>query len=64
MAKKKGHQLRFCCDFRDLYSIDESLSKLGDAKFFTRRVLYANWDCFNGRKCPLASAMRQPPFNE
>ena len=46
MAKKKRGQLRFCCDFRylnavtikDAYPIpriDESLSKLGDAKFFT-----------------------------
>ena len=46
MAKKKGGQLRFCCDFRHLNAvtikaayptprIDESLSKLGDAKFFT-----------------------------
>ena len=46
MAKKKGRQLRFCCGFRylnavnikDAYPIpriDESLSKLGDAKFFT-----------------------------
>ena len=46
MAKKKGDQLRFCCDFRYLNSVtvkdaypiprfDESLSKLGDAKFFT-----------------------------
>ena len=46
MAKKKGGQLRSCCDFRylnavtikDAYPIpriDESLSKLGDAKFFT-----------------------------
>ena len=46
MAKKNGGQLRFCCDFRylnavtikDAYPIpriDESLSKLGDAKFFT-----------------------------
>ena len=46
MAKKKGVQLRFCSDFRYLKSvtvkdaypiprIDESLSKLGDAKFFT-----------------------------
>ena len=46
MAKKKGGQLRFCCDFRylnavtikDAYPmtrIDKSLSKLGDAKFFT-----------------------------
>ena len=46
MAKKKGDQLRFFCDFRYLNSvtvkdaypiprIDESLSKLGDAKFFT-----------------------------
>ena len=44
MAKKKRGQLRFCCDFRylnavtikDAYPIpriDESLSKLGDAKF-------------------------------
>ena len=43
MAKKKGGQLRFCCDLnavtiKDAYPIpriDESLSKLGDAKFFT-----------------------------
>ena len=46
MAKKKAGQLRFCCDFRylnavtikDAYPIpriDESLSKLVDAKFFT-----------------------------
>ena len=46
MAKKKGDQLRFCCDFRYLNSvtvkdaypiprIDESFSKLSDAKFFT-----------------------------
>ena len=46
MAKKKGDQLRFCCDFRYLNSvtvkdaypiprIDESLSKLSDANFFT-----------------------------
>ena len=45
-AKKKG-QLRFCCDFgylnavamKDAYPIlriDESLSKLGDAMFFTK----------------------------
>ena len=45
MAKKKGEQLRFCCDFRYLNSvtvkdaypiprIDESLSKLGDLKIF------------------------------
>ena len=49
-AKKKGDQLRFCCDFRYLNSvtvkdaypiprIDESLSKLGDAKFFTTLFL-------------------------
>ena len=47
MAKKKGGQVRFCCDLRylnavtikDAYSIpriDESLSKLGDRKFFTK----------------------------
>ena len=46
MAKKKGGQFRFCCDFRNLNAltikdaypipqIDESLSKLGDAKIFT-----------------------------
>ena len=46
MAKKKGDQLWFCCDFRYLNSvtvkaaypvprIDENLSKLGDAKFLT-----------------------------
>ena len=46
MAKKKWGQLRFCCGFRYLNAvtikdeypiprIDESLSKLGDVKFFT-----------------------------
>ena len=46
MAKKKGDQVRFCCHFRYLNSvtekdaypiprIDENLSKLGDAFFFT-----------------------------
>ena len=46
MAKKKGDQLRFCCDFRYLNSvtvkdaypiprIDQSLSKLGDTTSFT-----------------------------
>ena len=46
MAKKKGGKLRFCCDFRYLNAVTikgafpiprtvESLSKLGDAKFFT-----------------------------
>ena len=46
MAKKKGQKLRFCCNFcylnavtiKDAYPIprrDESLSKLGDAKYFT-----------------------------
>ena len=46
IAKKKGGQLRFCCDFsylnavtiKDAYAsphIGESPSKLGDAKFFT-----------------------------
>ena len=50
MAKKKGTQLRFCCDFpylnavtiEDAYPIpliDGSLSKLGDANFFTSRDL-------------------------
>ena len=50
MAKKKGDQLRFCCGFRYLNSvtakdaypiprIDESLSKLGGAKFFTTLYL-------------------------
>ena len=45
MEKKKADQLRFCCDFRYLISvtakdaypiprIDESLSKLGDAKIY------------------------------
>ena len=94
MAKKKGDQLRFYCDFRYLNSvtvkdaypiprIDETLSKLGDANFFTtpdlgsafwqvplrkqdrdKTGLHANWDCSNGRGCPLASAMRQPPSND
>ena len=46
LAKKRGDQLRFCCDFRYLNSvtvkdaqpiprIDESLSNLGDEKCFT-----------------------------
>ena len=46
MAKKKGGQLRFCCDYRylnavtikDAYPIpcrDENLMKLGDTKFLT-----------------------------
>ena len=46
LAKKKGDQLRFCCDFRYMNSItvkdaypisgiDESLSKLGESKIFT-----------------------------
>ena len=46
MAKKKGDQHSFSCDFRYLKSLtvkdgyaiptkDESLSKMGDAKFFT-----------------------------
>ena len=46
MAKKKGRQLRLCCDFRYLSAvskrdalpiprIDESVSKLCDVKFFT-----------------------------
>ena len=45
-GEKERGQLRFCCEFRylnavtikDAYpipGIDESLSKLGDAKFFT-----------------------------
>ena len=45
MTKKKGDQLRFCCDFRYLTSvtvkyaspiprIDESLSKLGTQNFW------------------------------
>ena len=39
MAKKKGDQLRFCCDIRCLNSVTvkdayPNLSKLGDAKFF------------------------------
>ena len=48
-GQKERGQLRFCCDFcylnavtiKDAYPIpriDESLSKLGDAKFFTTRV--------------------------
>ena len=88
MAKKKGGQLRFCCDFRylnavtikDAYPIpriDESLSKLGDAKFFTtldlgsafwqvplrkKLVSRANWGCTSGRGCPSACAMQQQLF--
>ena len=55
MAKKNGYQLRFCGDFRYLNSvtvkgaysisrIDESLSKLRDAFFFTNLDLgLASW---------------------
>ena len=46
MAKKKGNQLRMCCDFRNLNAqtikdafplprVDEYISRLGNAKFFT-----------------------------
>ena len=49
-GEKERGQLRFCCDFRYLNAvtikdsypiprIDESLSKLGDAKFFTTFAL-------------------------
>ena len=62
MAKNKGDQLRFCCDFRYLNSvtvkdaypiprIDESLSKLGDAKFFTTLDLgSAFWQYHSGNR--------------
>ena len=55
MAKKKGDQLMFCCDFRYLNTvtvkgaypiprIDEILSKLGDDTFFTTLDLgSASW---------------------
>ena len=59
MTKKKGGQLRFCCDFAlpecgkdkgfpastpPIPRIDESLSMLGDAKFFTTLDLgFAFW---------------------
>ena len=54
MAKKKGGQLRFCCDCRylnavaleDAYPIpriDDRLSKLGDARFFTTLDLGSAW---------------------
>ena len=54
MAKNKGDQLRFCCDFRYLNSvtvkdaypirrIDENLSKLGDPKFFATLDLGSNF---------------------
>ena len=45
MAKKKGNQLRMCCDFRNLNAqtvkdflfprVDECIARLGIAKFFT-----------------------------
>ena len=46
MAKKKGNQLRMCCDFRNLNAqtvkdafpfprVDECIARLGNAKFFT-----------------------------
>ena len=52
MAKKKEYQLRFCCEFQYLNSvtmidafpnakIDERLSKLRDAIFFLRFLI---WD--------------------
>ena len=61
MAKKKGNQLRMCCDFRNLNAqtikdafplprIDECLSKLGSARFFS---------CFD-----LASAFWQVPLRK
>ena len=84
-GEKERGQLRFCCDFRylnavtikDAYPIpriDESLSKLGDAKFFTtldcgRRTerkpdSRVNWDCTSGRGCPSACAMQRPLFKD
>ena len=61
LAKKKGDQLRFCCDFRYLNSVTmkdaypipriiQSLSKLDDVKFFTTP--------------DLGSAFWQEPLNE
>ena len=60
MAKKKGDQLRFCCDFRYLNSvtvkdaypiprIDESLSGRyhSGSRTGTRQGLPASWVCFN-----------------
>ena len=46
MVRKKSGEMRFCCDFRPLFEvtvkdayplprIDESLSRLGKAKYFT-----------------------------
>ena len=57
MAKKKGDQVRYCCDFRYLTSvtvknaypiprIDESLLKLDEAKFFLQLLI---WDRLSGR---------------
>ena len=86
MTKKKGDQLRFSCDFRYLNSvtvkdaypiprIDESLSKLGDANFFTTLDLGsafrqvpkggspASWGCFNGNGRRLVFAMPRLHFN-
>ena len=61
MAKKKGLQLRFFCGFRylnavmikDAYPIpriDESLSKLGDGKFFTTLYLGSAFWSLCGRR--------------
>ena len=61
VAKKKGNQLRFCCDFRHLNAatlkdaypiprIDESLAKLGQAKLF--------------KTLDLGSAFRQVPLRK
>ena len=33
-------------------------------RIWTRRVLHASWDCYKGKGCHLAFAMRQPPSND
>ena len=64
---KKGGQLRFCCDFRyvkavtikDAYPIpriNESLSKLGDAKFF----IHWTWVLPSGRSLCGGNTERRP----
>ena len=82
MAKKKGNQLRLCCDFRNLNDqtvkdaypiprIDESLARLGNAKYSTTLDLgsafwhlLANLVYSNGRECPLVAAMPQRPSRD